>query len=225
MDPSRWYKQMQYSVNRRLKRALYLGDQYSISQNFRVNAGIRYTCIIILGRITYMNMFPDCPENHLPIVDTVSYPKGKIIKTYALPEIRFSARYSLTNSASIKFSINTMAQYIHVISNTTNISPTDIWKLSDPNIKPQQGQQISLGFYKNFRQNSIETSVEVYYKRMQDYLDYKSGASLILNHHIETDVFETEGKAYGIEFLLKKTTGKTQRLDQLYLFENFPPAG
>ncbi len=101
-----------------------------------------------------------------------------------------------------------MAQYIHVISNTTNISPTDIWKLSDPNIKPQQGQQISFGFYKNFRQNSIETSVEVYYKRMQDYLDYKSGASLLLNHHIETDVFETQGKAYGIELLLKKTTGK-----------------
>ena len=101
-----------------------------------------------------------------------------------------------------------MSQYIHVISNTTNISPTDIWKLSDPNIKPQQGQQISLGYYKNFNSNTIETSVEIYYKRMQDYLDYKNGANLLLNHHLETDVFETEGKAYGIEFLIRKNTGK-----------------
>ena len=101
-----------------------------------------------------------------------------------------------------------MSQYIHVISNTTNISPTDIWKLSDPNIKPQQGQQISFGIYKNFHSNTIETSVEVYYKNMQDYLDYKNGADLLLNHHLETEVFETKGKAYGIEVLLKKPNGK-----------------
>ena len=191
-----------------LETALYLGDQFSISQNFSVNGGIRYTVYNFLGPSQVYQYVPGLPRESFTIKDTVSYPKGKIIKTYALPEIRLSARYSLTNSASLKFSFNTMAQYIHVISNTTNISPTDIWKLSDPNIKPQQGQQISLGFYKNFRQNSIETSVEVYYKKMQDYLDYKSGANLVLNHHLETDVFETEGKAYGIELLIKKTTGK-----------------
>jgi hypothetical protein len=191
-----------------LETALYLGDQWSISQNFSINAGLRYTVYNYLGPSSVYQYVPGQPRESFTIIDTVNYPKGKIIKTYALPEVRFSARYSLTNSTSIKFSFNTMAQYIHVISNTTNISPTDIWKLSDPNIKPQQGQQISLGLYKNFRQNSIETSVEVYYKQMQDYLDYKSGASLLLNHHIETDVFETKGQAYGIEFLLKKNTGK-----------------
>ena len=205
-----------------LETALYLGDQFSISQNFSVNGGVRYTVYNYLGPSQVYQYVPGLPRESFTIKDTVSYPKGKIIKTYALPEIRLSARYSLTNSASLKFSFNTMAQYIHVISNTTNISPTDIWKLSDPNIKPQQGQQISLGFYKNFRQNSIETSVEVYYKKMQDYLDYKSGANLVLNHHIETDVFETEGKAYGIEFLIKKTDGKNEWMDQLYLFQNFP---
>ncbi len=191
-----------------LETALYLGDQYAISQNLSVNAGLRYSIYNFLGPSQVNQYVPGLPRESFTIKDTVNYPKGKIIKTYALPEVRVSARYSLTNSASLKFSFNTMAQYIHVISNTTNISPTDIWKLSDPNIKPQQGQQISLGFYKNFRQNSIETSIEVYYKKMQNYLDYKSGASLNLNHHIETDVFETEGKAYGIEFLLKKNTGK-----------------
>jgi hypothetical protein len=191
-----------------LETALYLGDQYSISQDFSINAGIRYTVYNYLGPNQVYQYVPGLPRETFTIKDTVSYSSGQIIKTYALPEVRFSARYSITNSASLKFSFNTMSQFIHVISNTTNISPTDIWKLSDPNIKPQQGQQISLGFYKNFRQNSIETSVEIYYKRMQDYLDYKSGASLLLNPHIETDVFETQGKAYGIELLLKKTTGK-----------------
>jgi hypothetical protein len=95
-----------------------------------------------------------------------------------------------------------------MLSNTTAEAPTDIWKLSDPNIKPQYGDQISLGAYHNFKSNTIETSVEVYYKRIQDYLEYKPGAVLIMNPHIETDVLETHGKAYGIEFLVKKTTGK-----------------
>jgi len=95
-----------------------------------------------------------------------------------------------------------------MLSNTTAIAPTDIWKLSDPNIKPQEGEQVSLGFYKNFRSNTIETSVEVYYKRMRHYLDYKSGAILVLNHNIETDVINTKGKAYGIELLIKKIAGK-----------------
>jgi hypothetical protein len=95
-----------------------------------------------------------------------------------------------------------------MLSNTTAISPTDIWKLSDTHIKPQQGDQISLGLYKNFRNNAIETSVEIYNKNITNFLDYKSGAQLILNPHIETDVMSTEGKAYGVEVLIKKQTGK-----------------
>jgi hypothetical protein len=191
-----------------LETALYLGDQFTVSEKFSMSGGIRYTVYNYLGPHDVYQYVPGQPRESFTIVDTLSYPKGKIIKTYALPDLRFSARFSLNNTASFKFSFNTMSQYIHVISNTTNISPTDIWKLSDPNIKPQQGQQISFGFYKNFRQNSIETSLEVYYKKMQDYLDYKSGADLVLNHHLETEVIETRGKAYGIEFLIKKTTGK-----------------
>ena len=91
-----------------------------------------------------------------------------------------------------------------MLSNTTAIAPTDIWKLSDPNIRPQEGQQVSLGFYKNFKSNTIETSIEGYYKRIQYSLDFKPGAKLILNHNVETEVIKTDGKAYGLEFLVKK---------------------
>lgn len=95
-----------------------------------------------------------------------------------------------------------------MLSNTTTMSPTDIWKLSDPNIKPQYGEQVSIGYYRNFALNTIETSVELYYKRIYNYLDYKSGASLLMNHHIETDVLNSNGKAYGLELMIKRTSGK-----------------
>ena len=95
-----------------------------------------------------------------------------------------------------------------MLSNTTAMAPTDIWKLSDPNIKPQKSSQVSLGFYKNAASNTVEISLEGYYKQIKDYLDYKSGALLVLNNHIETDVLNTDGKAYGGEFLVKKTSGK-----------------
>lgn len=95
-----------------------------------------------------------------------------------------------------------------MLSNTTAIAPTDVWKLSDPNIRPQQGNQVSLGLYKNFKSNTIETSAEVYYKKIRDYLDYKPGATLVLNHNIERDVINTRGKAYGAELMIRKTSGK-----------------
>ncbi len=140
------------------------------------------------------------------------------LSKHILPELIFklmealntalSLRYEFTDNFSMKASYNTERQYIHMLSNTTAIAPTDIWKLSDPNIPPQLGSQISLGAYKNFKNNTIETSVEVYYKNIKDYLDYKSGAVLVMNHHIETDVINTKGKAYGVEFMIKKATGK-----------------
>src|SRR5258708_2258888 len=191
-----------------LESALYLGDQYSINSNLTVSAGVRYSIYNYLGPHEQFNYVPGLPREVITIKDTTFYSKGKVIKTYMAPEIRLSIRYALSASASVKASFNTTQQYIHMLSNTTNISPTDIWKLSDPYIKPQQGQQISLGIYKNFRANTIETSLEVYYKKMYDVLDYKSGATLLLNPHIETDVISARGKAYGIEFLFKKTAGK-----------------
>ena len=155
-----------------------------------------------------MNIAPGIPKTEDNIVAVNNYSRGDMIKTYSGPEYRLSVRYAFTDDFSIKGSYNTERQYIHMLSNTTAIAPTDIWKLSDPNILPQQGSQYSLGAYKNLKNNTIETSVEVYYKNILNYLDYKSGAVLVLNHHIETDVINTKGKAYGIELMIKKSTGK-----------------
>jgi hypothetical protein len=101
-----------------------------------------------------------------------------------------------------------MRQYIQQISNTTAVTPTDIWKLSDSYIKPQIGDQYSVGYYKNWLGNLVETSVEAYYKTTENMLDYKNGAQLFLNHHIETDVLNGNGRSYGFELLIKKSLGK-----------------
>ena len=191
-----------------LESALYLGDQYSISSRLSVNAGIRYAVFNYLGPHNINNYADGLPRDTATIAGTSSYGSGKFIKTYQAPEIRIALRYALSDSTSIKLSFNTLQQYIHSLSNTVNVSPTDIWKLSDPHIKPQEGKQLSLGLYRNFKNNTIETSLEVYYKQTKNFLDYKSGAQLLLNSHIETDVISTRGKAYGVELLIKKNSGK-----------------
>jgi hypothetical protein len=191
-----------------LESAVYLGDQYTVSSRLSIDAGLRYSVFNYLGPHDVYNYAQGQPLELATLVDTSHYGKGKVIRTYSAPEIRLSARYLLGDNGSLKISFNTLQQYIHMLSNTVAVSPTDIWKLSDPHIKPQQGGQVSLGYYRNFKNNTIEASVEVYYKLMKNYLDYKSGASLVLNPHIETDVLTTKGKAYGVELLLKKPAGK-----------------
>ena len=191
-----------------LESAAYISDKYTISSALSLEAGLRYSMYSYLGPGQVNRYAPGQPITEDNLIDIKTYRPGAFIKTYGNPEYRIGARYSLSPTFSVKAGYNTQRQYIHSLSNTTAMAPTDIWKLSDPNIKPQSGDQVSLGLYKNFKSNTIETSLEVYYKRIKNFLDYKSGARLIMNHHIETDVLQTKGKAYGVELLVKKLTGK-----------------
>ena len=191
-----------------LETALYFGDEYTISPDLSLNAGFRLSAYNYLGPRNQFVYVEGVPRSTSTLIDTIHFGNSKMIKTYVNPEFRIAMRYSLSEHTSVKLGFNTLRQYIHMLSNTNAISPTDVWKLSDAYIKPQSGLQFSAGFYQNFQSNTIETSVEVYYKKMKNFLDYKSGASLLLNHHIETDVISSEGKAYGAELLVKKTSGK-----------------
>ncbi len=195
-------------AERALENAVYISDIFNITPNISINAGLRYSFFHYMGPKDVYSYAPGQPKAVYSITDTLSYGKGEVINTYHGPEYRVALRLGLTNQSSLKLSYNSLRQYIHMLSNTTAISPTDTWKLSDPNIKPQIGEQFSLGYYKNFKDGIIETSIETYYKKTKNYLDYKSGANLIMNHHIETDVFNTEGQAYGVEVMVKKTHGK-----------------
>ena len=190
-----------------LESAVYLSDEWEITNDWMISAGIRYSMFNVLGPRAY-SVYSD---GLLPTPETVlridSAGSG-IVKTYHSPEFRFSTRYSIDDKTSVKAGVNTMRQYIHKISNTTIMSPTDTWKLSDVNIRPQSGVQYVLGFFRNFAQNTVEASVETYYRTMNNYLDYRGGAEPTMNPTIETEVAGVEGKAYGVELMLKKSQGK-----------------
>lgn len=193
---------------RAVETSVYLADRWEITPRLSIDAGVRYTMFNALGPRRYNRYNPDQLPDETNVISTEEAGDWKSFKTYHAPEFRLSARYAFSSDFSIKAGANTLRQYIHKISNTTVMSPTDTWKLSDANIKPQRGLQVAAGVYKNFLDNTIETSIEGYYKTMKDYLDYRSGAQLIMNHHIETDVINTIGRAYGVELMVKKTQGK-----------------
>jgi hypothetical protein len=190
-----------------LESALYVEDQFRVSPKLSVTAGIRYSVFNYLGPQNIRTYDPKTPKTGTNAVDTLSYKKGEIINTMDGLDLRLSGRYGFTENFSLKVGYTTTRQFIHMLSNTIGISPTHIWKLTDPNIKPQYSQQISMGLYKNMFSNKLETSVEGYVKRIKNYLDYKSGAQLLANERIETEVFTTEGNAYGIEAMIRKPKG------------------
>ena len=193
---------------RALESALYVSDRFDITPRFSVSAGLRYSFFQALGPRAVYQYAPGESRSEATITDTVQYGSNKVLATYHGPEYRLSARYSLSDNSSVKASYTRTRQYIHQLSNTASVSPTDVWKLSDNNIRPQIGDQYSVGYYRNFKSNTIEASVETYYKTLRDFVDYKSGATLVLNPHIETDIINAEGKAYGVEVFVKKLTGK-----------------
>ncbi|MVN76621.1 TonB-dependent receptor plug domain-containing protein [Hymenobacter sp. HMF4947] len=196
------------STERALESALYVADRFDISPRFSVAAGLRYSLYNALGPRDVLTYQPGVSRSEGTVTGSTSYGSGQVMATYQGPEYRLSGKYAVSDNSSVKLSFNRMRQYIHQLTNTTVVSPTDSWKLSDTYIRPQVGDQVSLGYYRNFKANTIETSVEGYYKVMHDFLDYKGGATLLLNHHLETDVVNAQGKAYGVELLVRKSTGK-----------------
>jgi hypothetical protein len=191
-----------------LESAIYIEDKFEVNPKLSITAGLRYSFYQYLGPRTVNKYVPGFPIDKIYEDGTQAYAGGKKIKGYGGPEYRLSLRYTIYDNLALKVSYNTLRQYIHLLTNTMTVSPTDIWKLSDQFIKPQTGDQVSVGFYKNFRGNKIEVSLEGYYKNIQNFLDYKGGDSLIMNPRIEAAVLGTRGKAYGVEFMVKKMTGK-----------------
>ena len=122
--------------------------------------------------------------------------------------MRISARYAFNNNTSVKASYNNTIQYVHLLSSNTTASPIDTWKLSNLNIKPQKSEQASIGFFKNLKNKEYEVSLEAYYKTMQDVLEYRIGAELLLSDNVEIEALPGVGKSYGVEFLVKKNIGK-----------------
>lgn len=196
-----------------LENALYVGNEQQVSPRLQLQYGLRYSLFSDIGPGESYQFQTDVPagQRRYPLLNqTRQYKSGETITTYGNWEPRFAAKYELTESSSLKMSYNRLAQYIHLVSNTTASTPLDVWTPSTNNIRPQIADQIAGGYFRNLkdsRDNTYEASVEVYYKWLQNQLDYIDGADLLLNKYLEGDLLSGKGRAYGAEFYIKKNTG------------------
>ncbi|MFO0357301.1 MAG: TonB-dependent receptor [Sphingobacteriaceae bacterium] len=185
--------------------AVYVGDDWDVTQKLKVNAGLRY------GNFTQIGPFTRYKKNMFGVVnDTVNYKANEKVVNYDGLEPRLSLRYSVSRNSSVKASYTKNYQFIHLATISSLSLPTDVWMPCTEEIKPQIGDQYALGYFQNFADNSYETSVEVYYKTMSNQIEYKEGAQPSDNVYDNPDNAFTYGKgwAYGAEFFVKKSKGK-----------------
>ncbi|PWJ56997.1 outer membrane receptor protein involved in Fe transport [Dyadobacter jejuensis] len=188
--------------------ALYIGNEQKLGR-VSLQYGLRYSFYRSLGPSTeYDYLEVEKGQRKLPIFPGTSYGDGDVIKTYGNWEPRFSVNVGITTNTSIKASYNRTSQYLHLLSNTAASSPLDVWTMSSAVIKPELADQIALGWFQNFRDNTFEASVEVYYKKLYNQIDYVPGSDLLLNQFVPGDLLFGDGRAYGAEFYLKKNKGK-----------------
>lgn len=183
--------------------AIYVQNEQKLNERLSLNYGLRYSFFDYRGAGTAYE-FDDLGN----LLSETRYESGESIQTYGGLEPRLSATYLLNSSSSLKLGYNRNYQYLHLLSNATSSTPTDVWVPSSNNVEPQIADQVSLGYFRNFKDNMYETSVEVYYKDMQNVIDYRNGANLFFNEEIEGDLVYGDGRAYGAEFYLKKTQGR-----------------
>lgn len=193
---------------RAIEPALYFEDKIILTNFLSVNAGIRLSSFYNIGPKKIMIYDPGYPKSISTITDTLSVAKGRFFKSHYGPELRLSLNCRISMHSSFKLNYNRTRQYLHLLTNTISISPTDIWKLSDYHIKPQAGGQYAAGFYHVIPVAGIEASAEIYYKKIKNMIDFKGGTIMVMNRHIEKDIAEVSGKAYGLELMIKRTEGK-----------------
>jgi hypothetical protein len=188
----------------------YIGNEQKVSPKFTVEYGLRVSMYNYVGKSKAYFFGDTIPNTELPLTGTQNYAKGEVIKQYVNPEPRLSMNYLLDKFSSIKASYNRMAQYIQLISNTAASTPLDVYTIASNNLKPLLADQGSVGYFRNFKDNMYETSLEVYYKYLQNQLDYIDNANLFINPTVENQLLQGLGRAYGAEFYVKKSKGRMQ---------------
>ncbi len=183
--------------------AVYIQDDWDISDKIKINAGIRESAFQQVGK--YKSYTTDANGNRL---DSTVYKKGEPVKTYFGFEPRFTIRYALNDATSIKAAVTRNVQYIHLVSNAGTTLPTDIWVPSTIKVKPQLSWLYALGLFKNFNDNTYETSLEVYYKDLQNQIEYEEGYTPATLEDTENFFTFGRGKSYGTELFINKTKGR-----------------
>jgi hypothetical protein len=188
--------------------ALFINDEYQISEKISVSTGLRFSGYMHLGADTIFQYASGQPKTATSIIDSVYYGSYQKIKTYGGLEPRIAVRVNTFKNQSVKVSYSRMRQYIHQISNTASATPVDIWQVSTGYLPPQVADHYSLGYFWNLNDNEWETSIEGFYKRMQNLVEYKDFPNLYVNRHIETELLTGQGRAYGGEVYLRRLKGR-----------------
>ena len=187
---------------------LYIGNEQKIS-SLTLAYGLRYSFYSYYGPgDIYEFGDPLSSGDRRPLISENKVGKRETIQNFSKFEPRVSINILLGRTSSLKASYNRMAQYIHLLSNTAASSSLDVWTPSTNNIKPEIADAYVLGYFKNFKNNTYEASLELYYKDLQNQIDYIDGADLLINKYIEGDLLTGIGRAYGLEFLFKKNRGR-----------------
>lgn len=196
------FNQINLEKRHALEVGAYLQNEQKLGNRWAFMYGLRYSGFNYMGKGTAYEY-----DDNGFITSQKSYDSFESIKYYQGFEPRLSTSFIINETNSIKAGYNRIFQYIHQLSNTTTSSPTDVWVPTSNNVKPQIGDQIAVGYYKNFKKDEYQVSVETYYKWLQNQIDYRPNANLILNGQIERELVYGKGRAYGVEFQIKKTKG------------------
>lgn len=193
--------------NQGVEGGLFVNEEFTINDRLGLSAGLRYSMYSQVGAANVYGYQDPNVRTEKTINDTTAYSKGQFIKSYGGLEPRLSLRIQLAKQQSIKMGYNRMRQYIHLISNTASPTPVDLWQVSTTYMPPQIADNFSFGYFLNLGDNVWETSAEVFYKSMNNLVEYKNFPELYLNPHIETELLRGKGRAYGGELYLRKLKG------------------
>ena len=183
--------------------AFYISHQYKFSEKLSFEYGTRLSLFSLLGPGTF-NKY-DTAGN---ITESQNYASGKLVKTHINFEPRATVNYVINSKSSVKAAYARNVQNLHLLSNSTSGNPTDMWIPSSLNVKSEIADQVSLGYYRNFSDNKYEFSTEIYYKNLQNQIDYKNGAEINFNDNVESQILFGKGRAYGLEMFFKKKYGR-----------------
>ena len=186
-----------------LDNAIYANNSWRINNKWNLTYGLRISAFTVLGEGDYYTL-----DDNGKVIDTTHYGPGEIVKTYLNGEPRVAASYQLNPISSLKASYTRNTQNLHLINNSVSSSPTDKWVASTNIIKPEIADQVAIGYYRDLKDRKYEINVETYYKTMQNQIDYRDGAEVFTNEAIETQLLYGKGRAYGIEWLFRKKTGR-----------------
>lgn len=192
------YTEVRVPDNFSLETGVYISNEQKVGQHWTFKYGLRFSLFQNIGPGTIYNF-----DSLYDPIDSTVYPAGKFYNTYYGIEPRIGILYTFNEKSSVKVSYSRTNQYLQLAQNSTAGTPLDIWFPASPNVKPQVADQGAIGYFRNFRRNTIETSVEVYYKQMNHVIDFKDFAELLLNDKLEGEIREGKGWSYGAEFLVR----------------------